>query len=114
MMQLNCGRVSATAQSVGLGDRFRYWRGASGRRYLFSLVQDSDLHDLQNAIVIEALFVGSEPVPVWLGEIDSDGTSSGRPLGAATALRRRTFVHFLSSSDEERRAILHDLAGGPV
>ncbi len=112
MVQLNCGRVPATAQSIGLGDRFRYWRGASGRRYLFSLLRESDCDDLQNAVVIEAQAFGSEPVPVWLGEVDGDGVRSGNAIGSTAVGKRRKFAHFLSGSDAERKAIMLDLAGG--
>jgi len=112
MMQLNCGRVLATAQSIGLGDRFRYWRGASGRRYLFSLLRDSEFNDLQNVVMIEASIAGSEPIPVWLGEIDADGIKSGYVVGPASNAKRRIFVHFLAGSDDERRAVMLDLAGG--
>jgi hypothetical protein len=111
-MLLNCGRVPETAQAIGLGDRFRYWRGASGRKYLFSLVRDCELDDLQNVVVIEAAIAGTEPVPVWLGEIDADGVTSGYVIAHAPAGRRRTFVHFLAGSDDERRATMLDLASG--
>jgi len=112
MMQLNCGRVAATAQSIGLGDRFRYWRGTSGRRYLFSLLQETDFDDLQNVVMIEATIAGAEPIPVWLGEIDGEGTKSGFEIGMATAPKRRAFAHFLAGSDSERHAVMLDLAGG--
>lgn len=112
MMQLNCGRVPATAQSIGLGDRFRYWRGTSGKRYLFSLVRESDFGDLANVILIEASVCSQEPVPVWLGEIDSEGNKSGYVIGHASQSKRRTFVHFLAGSDVERQAVMLDLAGG--
>ncbi len=109
MQRLNCGRVPTIAQSLGLGENFRFWRGASGRRYLFSLVSESDLDDLQNVILIEAGMSGLEPVPVWLGEVDHDGERHGEVLGAAFGSRRRRYVHFLDGSDADRHAALDDL-----
>lgn len=110
-MQLNCGRVPATAQSIGLGDSFRYWRGLSGRKYLFSLLRETDVDDLSNVVMIEASVVGLEPVPVWLGEIDADGQKSGHAVGFSSSPKRRTFVHFASDASE-RQLIVLDLAGG--
>lgn len=109
MQRLNCGRVPTIAQSLGLGENFRFWRGASGRRYMFSLVRESDLDDLQNAILIEAGMLGLEPVPVWLGEVDHDGERHGEAIGAAAGPRRRRYVHFLEGNAGERHAVLNDL-----
>jgi hypothetical protein len=112
MMQLNCGRVPATAQSIGLGGSFRYLRGASGRRYLFSLLRDSDFDDLQNVVMIEATVTDSDPAPVWLGEIDSEGVKSGYVIGYASGTKCSRFVHFLAGNDDDRHATMIDLAGG--
>lgn len=109
MQRLNCGRVPTIAQSLGLGENFRFWRGASGRRYVFSLLRDSDLDDLQNVILIEAGMAGLEPVPVWLGEVDHDGERHGEAIGVAHGARRRRYVHFLEGSDADRHAALNDL-----
>lgn len=109
MQRLNCGRIPTIAQSLGLGENFRFWRGASGRRYLFSLVRESDLVDLQNVVLIEAGMSGMEPVPVWLGEVDQDGERHGEAIGAATGPRRRRYVHFLEGSADDRRVVLNDL-----
>ena len=42
------------ALDAGYGDRFRYWRGASGRRYLFSLVPAEALFDFRSVVVMVA------------------------------------------------------------
>src|SRR5258708_4069122 len=42
------------ARNAGFGDRFRYWRGASGRRYLFSLVPADALPDFRSVVVMVA------------------------------------------------------------
>lgn len=109
MLRLNCGRVPTTALMLGLGENFRFWRGASGRRYLFSLVRESDLDDLQNVVLIEATMSGMEPVPVWLGDVDEDGTRNGLTVDMATAGRLRRYVHFLDGAEADRRAVLDDL-----
>ncbi len=109
MLGLNSGRVAKSAQDIGLGDQFRYWRGASGRRYLFSLIRNPDLCDLQNGVVLEATMKGSEPVPVWLGEVDAEGTKRGFSIGQASSTKRRVFAHFLAGDDNARSAVMRDL-----
>ncbi|HWB49864.1 MAG TPA: hypothetical protein VG651_12200, partial [Stellaceae bacterium] len=41
-------------QRVGLGDRFHYFRGLSGRRYLFTAVDRRDLPDFRSAVALVA------------------------------------------------------------
>ena len=114
MMQPIFAGSPGTARSIGLGDRFRYWLGASGRRYLFSMVAMDALDDLHNVVVIEASVQPgeAEPQPIWLGEVDGVGAVNGYALGAAAGRMTRTFVHFLAGSDIERHATMLDLAGG--
>ena len=45
-------------QKAGLGDRFHYFRGRSGRRYLFTAVSGEALADFRSVVAILA-----EPAP---------------------------------------------------
>ncbi len=114
VMQPTFAGTPRTARAIGLGHRFRYWLGASGRRYLFSLIPPDGLDSLQNAVVIEACETASdaEPHPTWLGEVNARGERQGYPIGSANQRTIRTFAHFLAGSDLERRAAMLDLAGG--
>jgi hypothetical protein len=98
-----------SARALGLADRFRYWRGASGRRYLFSAIGADALDDLVNVVVLTTVDgpEGNDRV-AWVGEIDENGDRSGRVIADAAG-RARTFVHFLASTGPERQAILRDL-----
>lgn len=103
----------ATALSLGFGDGFRYWRGASGRRYLFSAVPADATDDLANVVVIEAAASdGREPAPVWLGEVDGSGCRSGYAIARTRGRPTRTFVHFPRGGDADRHSAMLDLAGG--
>ncbi|WP_407049504.1 hypothetical protein [Methyloraptor flagellatus] len=102
-----------SARSIGLGERFRYWSGASGRRYLFSSMSTAALDDLTNVVVLlVATDMRGEHQVVWLGEIDGEGVRSGQPVGQAKDRPTRAYVHLLAGSDDERRAILLDLTAG--
>ena len=91
------------ARRAGLDGQFRYWRGASGRRYLFSLIPPESLADFRDVVVIfaepegdrllcRALFAaGAEPAarPPLPGEI--------------------VLVHLLAATEAGRRRVVADL-----
>jgi hypothetical protein len=114
MMQPTFAGSPRTARSIGLGDRFRYWRGASGRRYLFSLMPADVLDDLHNVVLIEATLspCEPEPKPVWIGEVDTGGEKHGWALSASSGRLTRTFAHFIDGSEQDRHAAMLDLVGG--
>jgi hypothetical protein len=99
------------ARNAGFGDRFRYWRGASGRRYLFSLVPADALPDFRSVVVM-------------IAERLADGRLVGRALidvgeaGCREALRftpgETPFVHFLALTRDARRRLIEDLAAAPI
>ncbi len=104
-------------QKAGLGDRFHYFRGRSGRRYLFSVVPDEALADFRNAVAILA-----EPV--------GRGRLSARTIVALDACGRPALgdgpwppllppgtlglVHLLAASERDRSGIVADLAAMPL
>jgi hypothetical protein len=101
-----------TARALGLAERFRYWKGVSGRRYLFSAVPEDTLESLSNVVVVMAAHGPSgEPRAAWVGEIDARGRRRGRPLVPNRSQRIAAFVHFLAFSDAERQAVVEDLIG---
>jgi hypothetical protein len=97
-----------------LGDRYRYWRGASERRYLFSAVEGGKLGDFADAVVVVARRV---PGGTFTGVMALVIGAAGDP--ARRALERRlaatsglvVFVHLLAKSAAERGSILGDLLG---
>lgn len=99
-----------TARSLGFGERFRYWKGASDRRYLFSAVSQGSLDDLTDVVVLmTSEMPNGQPSVAWVGEIDERGHLYGRALTALRGSRTRVFVHFLASSEAERKDIVRDL-----
>lgn len=108
------------AEELGLGDRYRYLAGASGRRYLFSRLGLDALEDCRNAVMVVGLgatsAIGSVR-RVWIGEIDREGIRRGPALPRALALaaegdRDAALVHLLAGDAAERRKVLEDLAAG--
>lgn len=99
------------ARDAGYGDQFRYWRGASGRRYLFSLVPNEALADFRFVVVMLAeRMADGRLIGRSLIEVDGAGWADpNRPAAGEIA-----FVHFLAATREARQKVIEDLAAVPV
>ncbi len=101
-------------QKAGFGDRFHYFRGRSGRRYLFTVVSGETLEDFRNVVAMLA-----EPAPS--GRLAAHAVVTVDALGRIVPLPDRAappgrgghtvcLVHLLAASETERRAVVADLA----
>jgi hypothetical protein len=100
-------------QRAGFGDRFHYFRGLSGRRYLFWTVPAADLGDFSSAVVILAARASGRRLAAHsITLLDQFGRPEARdrrwPPAAAETL---VLVHFLSDTEAERRDLVADLSG---
>jgi hypothetical protein len=94
----------------GLGDRFTYVTGASGRRYLFTAINRDELVDFASAVVVLARRVTGGLRALSVAELDA----AGRPVGVdrwppASIRDCRVFIHLLAEAAADRRAIVADL-----
>lgn len=93
-------------------DRFWYWTGASGRKYIHSVYGLEDCPPLPGAIFVAVRREGPLRVVMGIGRFTQfwDGTLGGRDLAS---LRRQgvdeIHVHLLAKSPEVADAILEDL-----
>ena len=101
---------------AGLGDRFHYFRGVSGRRYLFSAVSRDELVDFHSAVAIIARPArGGRLAAHCVLLLDSFGRPTGRdryrlwaiPAGAVV------LVHLLAGSHAARDDLVTDLSPLP-
>ena len=95
---------------AGLGDRFRYVRGASGKRYLFSVIGREELRDFRSAVVMLVQNGGGGLRALTVTELDP----SGRPAHGETwppIVPRdcRILVHLLAENSPDRQAVVADL-----
>lgn len=103
----------AVPQRAGFGDRFHYFRGASGRRYLFSSVTADELADFRSAVVMIARRSPDGRLSArWLIVLDRFGRPVGTPrqwppLPASDTV---ILVHLLGATEQERFALVDDLA----
>lgn len=107
----------ASLAGTGLSDRFCYWRGRSGRRYVFSVYDRADqaAHeaDYTDAVVIEAQrSADGSRRAVRVGYTGSlPGLSETAWRDNSQRAATETHVHLLAASNSERRALLFDLCG---
>lgn len=101
---------------AGLGDRFHYFRGVSGRRYLFSAVRPAELRDFRSAVVILARRIAGGRLAVCsVSVLDSLGRPSAGSRFGLRAIPSDTvaLVHLLAESDADRRDLIADLVALP-
>lgn len=106
------GFLSGLAQA----ERYRFFAGRSGQRYIFTKMSVADLEDCRQAVVI--LLAKPDPqsgkrksdCPIWLGEIDRHGKRHGPRLTKGRLARSDVFVHLLAENAGMRRSILNDLS----
>ena len=112
-MQLNGFPVSAKLpDDLGLGERFWYWRGASGRSYIHSIYPADACPPLPGAVYVavrnsggyrEALAVGRF-ASCWDGSLRGFEASRLLPAGAD-----EIHVHLLTRDSSAADAVLDDL-----
>lgn len=116
MVAVICNLVSDYPSDVprkaGCGDRFHYFRGRSGKRYLFSALAASELADFRSAVAIFARRMPDGRLAAfWASDIDA----LGRPATPDFRWPKAAFgtvalVHLLAGGEREREALLADLA----
>jgi hypothetical protein len=93
--------------------KYRFWRGASGRRYVFSAYGVDECPAYENAVVIAAAMDGDAArrlVRIAATEALPDLMLSGAWAREARARGAVEFhVHLLATSPRERRAVIKDL-----
>jgi hypothetical protein len=99
---------------VGFGDRFHYFRGLSGRRYLFSTVGVNELADFRSAVVMVARRAADGRMAAHaVAVLDRLGRPCGgiRPWPPVPAPGSVILVHLLSATERARFDLVDDLAG---
>lgn len=103
------------AEVPGIADRYRYWQGRSGERYLFTRVEPVRLREFTSAVVVllrkpTARQPGGDLL--WSGEIDMHGDLKGARLKASSFKVADAYVHLLAETASQRSHVLKDLFEG--
>jgi hypothetical protein len=99
-------------EDLGLGERFWYWRGASGRRYIHSIYAADACPPLPGAVYVAVRREGSERQALAVGRFSSfwDGSLAGLAgAGLAGIEADEIHVHLLARNADAAEAVLGDL-----
>jgi len=101
--------LALVAREGGFNDRYRVWRGRSGRRYLVTVMPLGDAMRVDGAVVLlVAIESGGVREIVWAGQ--SGDLLPGLMLSPAAQLEAH--VHLLAASPKRRQEALDDLVSG--
>jgi hypothetical protein len=104
------------AEKAGLGGRFHYWRGRSGRRYLFTSVPRDSLGDFRSVVVLFAEpAAGGRMIARSIAMLDALGRMAGSERTAAELPAGAVaLIHLLAGSEAERQRVVADLAASSL
>lgn len=106
-------KIGAISQN-GLTNRFCYWQGDAGERFLFSQIEFWDLPNFTQCVVLLINEQDLQPNrQFWVGQIES---LSSRIFSKVTELERQrlsVYVHLLAGSVHERQKVVHALSNQP-
>ncbi len=94
-------------EDFGRGDRFWYWRGASGRRYIHSIYEAHSCPPLPGAVYVAVRRVGNAREALAVGRFPSFLDA----FAASTAglAPDEIHVHLLARDDADAKSVLADL-----
>jgi hypothetical protein len=107
----NAGRSAASSGSLAgsaLSDRFRFWRGKSGRRFVFSVYALESAPAYAGAVVVAVRTTPSGDVPVWVGAVETVEEAMLMPVLFSGAVDR-LHIHLLAGDHRDRQALVEDL-----
>lgn len=106
---LGQGTNLLSLRSLAFGDRFRFWHGRSGKRYVFSSFSIDDLPTFESAVVI-GMKAGSDGVPraIWIASAENrtDLWELASLLGGTAT---EVHLHLLAAGEELRLAVMADI-----
>lgn len=101
--------LSATLpEDSGLGERFWYWRGASGQSYIHSIYTPGHCPPVAGAVFVIVRKSGGARVAVAIGRFGSDGLVP--PAMSAAGTEDEIHVHLLSRDGDAAALVLRDLS----
>ena len=101
--------LSATLpEDSGLGERFWYWRGASGQSYIHSIYAPDHCPPLAGAVFVIVRKSAGTRTALAIGRFGADGS---RPASACVAgVNDEIHVHLLAREGDAADRVLRDLA----
>ena len=102
--------LSATLpEDSGLGERFWYWRGASGRRYIHSIYRRDLCPPVDGAVFVIVRLQGGLRRPVAVGRLPAEAMANSAVTSGGWLEEEEIHVHLLARDEEAARQVLGDL-----
>lgn len=102
--------LSATLpDDSGLGERFWYWRGASGRRYIHSIYRRELCPPVPGAVFVIVSLRGGIRRAMSVGRFPSETASANAVPGAEFSDEEEIHVHLLAREENAAEQVLGDL-----
>lgn len=95
-------------EDFGLGERFWYWRGASGQSYIHSIYSRELCPQVPGAVFVLVRKFGGERQALCTGRFGRDGTLP-YPHAHMSGNDLEVHVHLLARDDETAGTVLRDL-----
>ncbi len=95
-------------EDLGLGERFWYWRGASGQAYIHSIYTPDLCPPVAGAVFVVVRKAGGVRTALSIGRFGADGLRPGAISTAAAG--DEVHVHLLARDGEPAERVLRDLA----
>ena len=96
-----------------LNNRFCYWQGDDGIRYLFSQISPNDISSFSECVLLLATEEEAHPHMRWIGEIEALSPLALKDVNIEDLAHLSIYVHLLAGSREERRKVITDLSHAP-
>ena len=93
-----------------LSNRFCYWQGEDGERYLFSQIPMDDIANFSDCVLLLATEENTNPKVHWVGEISDLTPMALRDISVGALAHISVYVHLLSGSKIERDRVIANLA----
>ena len=93
-----------------LTNRFCYWQGASGKRYLFSEIAQLDIPSFSDCILLVAIGTqDNQQLFCWAGDCSDFSLDRLKRIAQNAGHNVRYYVHMLADNLLERRVVTSDL-----
>ncbi len=96
-------------EDSGLGERFWYWLGASGQRYIHSIYRRDLCPPVPGAVFVLVSVSGGVRRARAVGRFDGDGEMSTALPFSARPEEEELHVHLLARDEENAERVLRDL-----
>jgi hypothetical protein len=93
----------------GFGERFWYWRGASGRTYIHSIYRTGDCPPLPGAVYVAVHHRDGRREPVAAGRFPPEWNDWDLPAGAQPGTADEVHVHLLARDEAAAVDVLNDM-----